>query len=144
MRRNLNTKLNNPRKLQGGFTLIEVMITVVVIGILASIAIPSYSEYVKRGKAVEATSTLADLKVKMEQFFQDNKTYAGAPWCSPPAGTVKYFSYSCTTAASATGFTITATPVANQGVDDFEFTIDQSNAKTSKFDGTVGATCWLT
>ena len=126
-----------------GFTLVEVMIVVAIIGILSAIALPNYTNYVKRGKAVEATTTLADLKVKMEQFYQDNRTYVGTPWCTP-SGAVKYFTYSCTTAATATAYTITATPVAGQGVDNFGFTINQSNAKTSNFDGTVGATCWLT
>ena len=57
---------------QKGFTLIELMIVVAIIGILASIAIPQYSDYVKRGKAAEATSNLATLRIKMEQCFQDN------------------------------------------------------------------------
>jgi type IV pilus assembly protein PilE len=133
---------------QKGFTLIELMIVVAVIGILAGIAYPNYTQYVRRGKAAEATSTLANLKSRMEQYFQDNKTYADvgggvvAP-CSPAAGSTKYFTYSCTT-QTATTFTLTATPVSGQGVDNFTFTIDQNNSKTSTFDGTVGATCWLT
>ncbi len=126
-----------------GFTLIELMIVVAIIGILVAIALPNYTNYVRRGKAVEATTTLADLKVKMEQFYQDNKTYVGTPWCTPN-GSVKYFTYSCTTAATATVYTITATPVAGQDVDNFEFTIDQSNAKTSKFDSSTSVGCWLT
>jgi type IV pilus assembly protein PilE len=133
---------------QKGFTLIELMIVVAVIGILAAIAYPNYTQYVRRGKAAEATSTLANLKSRMEQYFQDNKTYADvgggvvAP-CSPAAGSTTYFTYSCTI-QTATTFTLTATPVSGQGVDNFTFTIDQNNAKTSTFDGTVGATCWLT
>lgn len=127
---------------QKGFTLIELMIVVAVIGILASIAVPSYTDYVKRGKAAEATSTLADLRVKMEQYFQDNHTYVGGP-CAPTAGTVKYFAYACTV-ATATAYTIGATPVSGQGMTGFAFSIDQNNAKTSTFDGTTGATCWLT
>lgn len=133
---------------QKGFTLIELMIVVAVIGILAAIAYPNYTQYVRRGKAAEATSTLANLKSRMEQYFQDNKTYADvgggvvAP-CSPAAGSAKYFTYSCTI-QTATTFTITAAPVSGQGVDNFTFTIDQNNSKTSTFDGTVGATCWLT
>lgn len=130
-----------------GFTLIELMIVVVIIGILGSIAIPSYREYVKRGKAAEATSNLANLKIRMEQYFQDNKTYADtggftAP-CSPAAAEAQFFTYSCTTQTAA-NFTIAAAAISGKGIDGFNFTIDESNTKTSNFDGTVGSTCWLT
>lgn len=134
-------------KRQHGFTLIELMVVVAIIGILASIVVPSYGDYVQRGKAAEATAILANQKSRMEQYFQDNKTYADtgglvAP-CSPLPGVAKYFTFACTGAQDANNFTITATPVAGQGVNNFSFTIDQANAKTSNFDGTTGA-CWLT
>lgn len=135
---------NSPNRplAQTGFTLIELIIVVAVIGILASIAIPSYHDYIKRGKAAEATSNLATLRVKMEQHFQDNRTYENGP-CEPVTG-AQYFTYSCSVTPSATAYTLKATGIAAQGMADFEFTLDQSNAKTSKFDGTVGASCWLT
>ncbi len=136
---------------QKGFTLIELMITVAIIAILAAVAIPNYSAYVKRGKAAEATSTLALLKNRMEQYYQDNKTYldiVGPPVltapCSPQVGTTKYFTYDCAAQQTASQYTLTATPIANQGVDDVGYTIDESGNKTSAFGGTVGSTCWLT
>ena len=132
-------------KIEKGFTLIELMIVVAIIGILASIAWPSYVDYVRRGKAAEATSVLADLKIRMEQYYQDNKTYLDAGGltapCSPAAGSASFFSFACTV-QSATNFTITATPIAGADVDNFQFTIDEANAKTSIFDSTAGA-CWL-
>ncbi len=127
---------------QTGFTLIELMIVVAVIGILAAIAIPNYSDYIKRGKAAEATSNLATLRVKMEQYFQDNRTYIGGA-CSPTSG-AQYFTYTCSVAPTANAYTLKATGIAAQGMANFEFTLNQSNTKTSKFDGTVGTTCWLT
>src|SRR4051812_2796744 len=69
-------------KTRNGFTLVELLVVVAVIGILASIAYPSYTSYVIRGKLAEGTSALSDGRVKIEQFFQDNRTYVGAP---PPA-----------------------------------------------------------
>ena len=126
---------NQYTKLQQGFTLIELMIVVVVISILSAIAMPAYTDYVKRGKAAEATATLADMRIKMEQFFQDNRSYIGGA-CAPTS-TVKYFTYTCSSGPSATAYTLNAAGKASESV-------DQSNVKTSTFDGTVGATCWLT
>ena len=65
---------------QHGFTLIELMITVAIIAILSAIAIPQYSEYVMRSRITEATMTLSDQRLKMERFFQDNRSFtAGRP-----------------------------------------------------------------
>ena len=127
-----------------GFTLIEVMIVVAIVGILAAIATPSYTDYVKRGKAAEATSNLADLRVRMEQFFQDYRTYVGGP-CAPTSG-AKYFTYTCSVAASTTGYTLQAAGKSTENMGNFNFTVDQNNAKTSTYDGTTPSpnTCWLT
>lgn len=61
---------------QSGFTLIEVMIVVVIIGILASIAYPSYQEYVVRGNRAEGMALLADAAARQERYFAQNSTYA--------------------------------------------------------------------
>ena len=64
-----------------GFTLIEVMIVVAIIAILATVALPAYTDYVRRGKIAEGTSALLAMKTKMEQYFADNRSYTtpGAP-----------------------------------------------------------------
>lgn len=129
---------------QKGYTLIELMIVVSIMGILASIAIPSYQDYVKKGKAAEATGTLADLRIKMEQCFQDNRSYATcAAFCAPTSGAVN-FGYACTAAPDALTYQINATGVAGKGMTGFAFSVNQDNAKTSTYDGTAGASCWLT
>jgi type IV pilus assembly protein PilE len=113
-----------------GFTLIELMIVVAIIAILAAIALPMYRDYVTRSKLTEAQSLLSDYRTKMEQYFQDNRTYVstgttcGAPL---PTSARNYFTYTCT--GSATGFTATATGVAAQGTNSFSFTIDNFNAR---------------
>lgn len=121
-----------------GFTLIELMVVVAIVGILAGVALPAYQDYVRRGKLTEATNTLADNRVRMEQFFQDNRTYVGA---ALNTGDSKYFTYAIV--QTATTYTITATGVATKGMGSYTYTIDQGNNKTSNVYGTVGATCWL-
>lgn len=125
-----------------GFTLIEVMIVVAIVGILSAIAIPSYTQYVLRGKLSEAHSNLLGLRTQAEQYFQDNRTFVGFP-CA--AANTKYFTYACPTLTPDT-YTIRATGVAGQGTGDFAYTIDQANARATVSKpadwGTPGA-CWI-
>lgn len=59
-----------------GFTLIEMMIVVAIIGILASIAYPSYQEYVLRGNRVEGMALLSDAAARQERYYAQNSVYA--------------------------------------------------------------------
>lgn len=61
---------------QGGFTLIELMIVVAIIGFLAAIAYPSYNAYVTKSMRSVGQSALTQVASRQEQFFIDNKTYA--------------------------------------------------------------------
>ncbi len=128
-----------------GFTLIEVMITMVILGILAAIAIPNYSDYVTRGRIPEATNALSDMRIKMEQFFQDNRTYVAAGACGAPIPTgLSKFTVTC--AATATTYTATATGTG--AMVDFVYSIDQAGTRaTVKLPikwGAPPATCWTT
>ncbi|HJV76130.1 MAG TPA: type IV pilin protein [Noviherbaspirillum sp.] len=134
-----------------GFTLIEVMITVAIVAILAAVALPSYRDYLIRGRIPQATTNLATLRVKLEQYYQDNRTYVGA--CT--AGTVAplpdadSFTYSCPT-LTATTFTAQATGVATGSMNNFTYTINQANVReTTSVPSTVWGTtpqatkCWI-
>lgn len=130
-----------------GFTLIEVMIVVAIIAILAAIAVPAYSDYVIRGKLSEATSNLGQLRVRAEQFFQDNRTYVGMLCAPANAADAKYFQYACSSAPTATTYTLTATGIAAQGTGGFVYNVDQTNAKSSTATATgwpSNPTCWTT
>lgn len=107
-----------------GFTLIEVMVAAAIIALLAGIAVPAYRDYVIRGQLVPGTNALLNMRTQMEQYYQDNRTYAGSGTaCGVTAPTtVTNFSVSCT-ASSATAYTITATGSGN--VSGFVYSIDQ-------------------
>ena len=130
-------------KKYAGFTLIEVMIVVAIIAILASVAVPAYTDYVLRGKIPEATSSLATKRVQMEQWFMDTRSYAGAPACNSDTSN-KYFDISCS-ASTATTYTLQA--VGKGTMTGFTFTIDQSNGKATTITGVTGwtgnASCWV-
>jgi type IV pilus assembly protein PilE len=148
----MNIKKNKNKQIYG-FTLIEVMITVAIIGILSAIALPAYTDYIRRGQVVEAGSALADYQVKMEQYYQDNKNYGSSSVCvnaaNPPPWTTfantKYFSYACTLTNSGQGFTITSTGASASAVGHV-YTINEAGAKsTTTFKGTAvtDKSCWL-
>jgi type IV pilus assembly protein PilE len=124
-----------------GFTLIEVMIVVAIVGIISAIALPSYTQYILRSKLTEAHSNLLTKRTKIEQYFQDNRTFVGFP-CDE---TMKYFVYSCPVTTGDT-YTIQARGIAAQGTGDFTYTIDQANARatTSKpADWAAPGACWV-
>ncbi|MET0716813.1 MAG: type IV pilin protein [Pseudoxanthomonas sp.] len=112
-----------------GFTLIEVMIVVAIVGILAAIAIPAYGDYVKRGQIVEATNALSAKRAEMERHFQDNRSYATVGAYTSPCdasknATVGTFAISCT-GVTATQFTAQA--VGSGATNGFTYTVNQQN-----------------
>ena len=142
----MRTKRSEALVATGGFTLIEVMVVCAIVAILAAIALPSYADYVKRGKIIQATSALSDLRQREEQWFLDNRTYVGgcganlnvvktpiqASWTlTCPAETVSTYTLQAAGAADMTGFT---------------YTIDQQGNKVTvalpSGWGTPAANCW--
>jgi type IV pilus assembly protein PilE len=132
-----------------GFTLIELLITVAIIAILAAVALPAYNDYSQRAKLTEAFSGLAEFRVRMEQFYQDNRRYdgAGLNGCGAAAPNSKYFDFACApSVAPSQTYTVTATGIANQ-VPGFAYTLNEKNDRTTATVGTgwggAGSACWV-
>lgn len=140
-----------PRRRPQGFTLIEVMIVVAIVGILAAVALPSYSRYLLRGEQPEAFTQLSTYRITLEQYYQDNRNY-GSSTCgegaiaSTPAGT-HYFSFSCTLDSGGQGYTLKATGTGTRTTG-YDYTVNQNNERyTTKYEGTAYTAekaCWLT
>lgn len=144
------------RQRSRGFTLIEVMITVAIVAILASIALPSYRDYVLRGQLVDATNLLSAGRANMERYFQDNRTYAsvtvGGTTIYPPCSnniavasrTQGSFVLTCT--SDANGYTLTAT--GSGGTNGFTYTVNTTDTRSTTIASpapwTAGSyTCWI-
>jgi len=138
-----------------GFTLIELLIAMVVVAILAAVAFPAYTDYVVRSKLTEAHSHLSDLRVKMEQRFQDARTYVGGA-CAPTgaaATQIKYFDFSCPAGQpTASTFIVQAAGKAGTDLAGISFAINESNVRTTTVTGgstmavkgyASNANCWV-
>lgn len=108
------------------------MIVVVVLAILSAIALPAYNEYATRGRIPDATSGLATRQVRLEQWFQDNRTYLGSdananvPCFNDTSN--RYFDFSC---INLTANTYTLRAVGKATMAGFSFSVDQANQRTT-------------
>src|SRR5690349_18166414 len=93
------------RRREAGFTLIEILIAITLIGILSAVAVPAYSSYVLRGRLTEAYTALAAMQPKAEEYWSNNRTYVGM---AAPASSA-YFDYSIDATTSASSFIVIAT-----------------------------------
>jgi type IV pilus assembly protein PilE len=137
-----------------GFTLIELMITIVVVAILTAIAVPSYIQYIQRGKISEAVSNLSGTRLQLEKYYADNRMYGTGGTCGvamPSGANAKYFNITCASNnANATGDQTYVLKADGFGsMTGFHYQIDESNVRQSSFTSPVtgwndSTTCWVT
>lgn len=111
---------------QVGFTLIELMIVVAIIGILASIAYPSYTQYVARANTAEAESRLMESASDIERCYTENYSYAG---CGPAPDDTDTYSFTLTSDSSS--YSLTATASAGANVEEQCLVVDQTGEVTT-------------
>lgn len=132
-----------------GFTLIEVMIVVAIIGILSAIALPSYNEYIRRGHRTEARASLLQMAQWMERAATANGVYPtatdNATAVAAALSSLQKDRYTLTMASTTSTFTVTAAPKGAQVGDKCgNYTLTQAGVRGAK-DATTGAIvteCW--
>ena len=133
------------KRYQAGFTLIELMITVAIIGILASIALPSYQQHVLRTRRVTASACLMEMAQFMERQYATGLTYAVAlPVSSCQADLTAYYGFAFATGQpTASTYTLTAAPTGAQSGDTKCGTLSLTHAGIKEVSGTGSAPeCW--
>lgn len=153
-----------PARKQGqrGFTLIELMITVVIIGILAGVGYPSYIQYVTKAKRSAAQGFMLQLASREEQYLADARTYTNAYttagnalYMTPPSETTGRYTFAITVVAAATDpgyiagtalpqYIITATAAGAQATNDTKcgnLTLNSAGTKGMTGTGSVSE-CW--
>lgn len=117
----------------GGFTLIELMITVAIVAILAAVAYPSYQDYIRRGNRSAAQTFMMTIAQRQEQYLLTNRSYAAAisdlNLTAPTETNGRYTFAMSTTGTPPTGYLITATAIGAQTVDG-PLTLSSAGAKT--------------
>lgn len=132
---------------QTGFTLIELMITMIIASILAAIAIPVYRDHMLRSRLPDAMGALSTMHMRLEQSYQDNRIYGNAVACGvslPPPG---MFTYTCVAQPDGQSYLLTATGTVGGAMASFTYTLNQAGlARTVALPtgwGSVPVNCWI-
>ena len=131
------------KHLQRGFTLIEVLVTIAIVGILLAVAMPAYSDYVIRGRLAEAFSALGSAQAAAEQYWSNKRDYTGFDTSPSFPQASANFGYSLSN-VSPSSYTITATGSGKMA--GFVYTINQSGTRATTSSPAGWGTnpnCWV-
>jgi type IV pilus assembly protein PilE len=136
-------------KLSRGFTLIELMIVVVIVAILATLALPAYQDYIRRGKRAAAKAVVSDLANRQQAYLIDKRAYATdlaslvPSFSKPPEIASDYdFAVSAVNTASPPTFSVTATPISSMMLKDNCGTSGSVPLQITQAGARAPAGCW--
>ncbi len=139
--------MSSPPRGEGGFTLIELMVTVVVIAILAAIAYANYTQYTTRSRRAAAAVCLMETAQFMERHYTVNLRYTNAP--NPPApceaSVAQFYTLAFSAAPTAKTYTLAATPQGTQATRDTLCGVLSLNAQGIRGEGGTATNiteCW--
>ncbi len=139
--------MSDPRS-DAGFSLVELMVALAIAAIIGAVALPSYRDHMMRTRVPEATSGLLLTAMRLEQFYQDRRTYRDGRVCGAELPQSTFFDFRCEPAIDGQSFLLSARGVANGAMDGFTYTLDQQGqARTTALPdawGPVPLDCWIT
>jgi type IV pilus assembly protein PilE len=134
-----------------GFTLIELMMTVAIIGILAGIALPAYKDSMRKARRPDAKTSLLDLASREERFYSTNNRYSDTPsdlgysgaWPATIPNAAHYNYALSVTSADSTTFVLQAVPQGDQTNDACgTYILTQTGVQSNTSNTASSASCW--